>query len=67
MSAHALIGAAEGRLGEQAPLSGGSIWSTAGDEGHDDVGRVAVEVLAAPVVDGRCPRVGVPRRDLHLS
>ena len=50
------LGAAEGRLGQQAPQSGGSTWSTAGDEGQNDVGRVlAVEVLAAPVVDGRRP------------
>jgi hypothetical protein len=31
------------------------VGSAAGHEGDDDVGGVAVEVLAAPVVDGRGP------------
>ena len=47
------------------PPRGGSA-SAAGDEGDDDVGGVAVEVLAAPVVDGGRARVGVPGGDLHI-
>ncbi len=39
---------------------------SARDEGHDDVGGVAVEVLAAPVVDGGGARIGVARSDLHV-
>lgn len=37
------------------------------DEGYDDVGGVPVEVLAAPVVHGGCPRVSVPSGHLHFS
>src|SRR5918994_2368219 len=40
------------------PPRGGSA-SAAGDERDDDVGGVAVEVLTAPVVDGRGAGVGV--------
>jgi hypothetical protein len=40
--------------------------STAGDEGDDDVCGVAVEVLAAPVIDGRSPGVGVTSGDLDV-
>jgi hypothetical protein len=50
----------------EVPLRGGSA-SAAGDEGDDDVGGVAVEVLAAPVVDGRGPGVGVASGDLDVS
>ncbi len=40
--------------------------STACDEGDDDVGGVAVEVLAPTIVNGRGPRIGVAGRDLHV-
>ena len=38
----------------------------AGDEGDDDVGRVAIEVLPAPVVDRRSPWICVPGGELHV-
>jgi hypothetical protein len=41
--------------------------STAGHEGHDDVGGVAVEVLPSPVVDGRGAGIGVTSGDLDVS
>src|SRR5258708_7893633 len=41
--------------------------SAAGDVGDDDVGGVAVEVLAASVVDGGGSRVGVTGGDLDVS
>jgi hypothetical protein len=41
--------------------------SAAGDESDDDVGGVAVEVLASPVVDGRGAGVGVTGGDLDVS
>ena len=41
--------------------------SAAGDEGHDDVGGVAVEVLAATVVDRGGSRVGVAGGELHVA
>jgi hypothetical protein len=56
----------EARGVAEVPLRGGSA-SAAGDEGDDDVGGVAVEVLAAPVVDGRGPGVGVASGDLDVS
>ena len=40
--------------------------SAAGDEGDDDVGGVAIEVLAASVVDGRGAGVGVTSGDLDV-
>ena len=40
---------------------------TAGDERDDDVGGVAVEVLAASVVDGGGAWVGVTSGDLHVA
>ena len=48
------------------PPRGGSA-SAAGDEGDDDVGGVAVEVLAAPVVDRGGAGVGVAGGDLDVS
>jgi hypothetical protein len=36
-------------------------WLSAGDEGNDDVGSVAVEVLTSPVVDRGRTGIGVPR------
>jgi hypothetical protein len=39
----------------------------AGDEGSDDVGRVPVEGLAAPVVAHGRARVGVTGRFLHVT
>ena len=39
----------------------------AGDVGDDDVGGVAVEVLASPVVDGRGAGVGVAGCDLDVT
>jgi hypothetical protein len=47
---------------ERPPAAG----SAAGDEGDDDVGGVAVEVLAAPVVDRGGARIGVTRCGLHV-
>jgi hypothetical protein len=41
--------------------------SAAGDEGDNDVGGVAVEVLAAPVIDGGGSAVGVTGGDLNVS
>jgi hypothetical protein len=41
--------------------------STAGHEGHDDVGRVAVEVLPSAVVDGGRARVGVSGGELDIA
>jgi hypothetical protein len=41
--------------------------SAAGDEGDDDVGGVAVEVLSSPVVDGCSAWVGVAGGDLDVS
>ena len=41
--------------------------SAARDEGHDNVGRVSVEVLAPTVVDGGGSRIGMPRCDLHVA
>jgi len=41
--------------------------SAAGDEGDHDVGGMAVEVLAPPVVDGRGSGVGVTGGDLDVS
>jgi hypothetical protein len=41
--------------------------SAAGHEGDHDVGGVAVEVLAAPVVDSRGSGVGVSGGDLDVS
>lgn len=43
------------------------VGSSPSDEGDDDVRGVAVEVLAASVVDRGRPRVGVPGGDLHIS
>jgi len=37
-----------------------------GDEGHDDVGRVAIEVQSSPVIDRGGPRVGVSGRELGV-
>src|SRR5918994_6459076 len=48
----------EGCPAPNVPPRGGSA-SAAGDERDDDVGGVAVEVLTAPVVDGRGAGVGV--------
>jgi hypothetical protein len=50
------------RLRRNRPASG----SAAGDEGNDDVGGVAIEILAAPVVY-RWWRVAVSCRQLHLT
>ena len=41
--------------------------SAAGDEGDDDVGSVAVEVRASPVVDGGGAGVGVAGGDLDVA
>jgi hypothetical protein len=38
-----------------------------GDESNDDIGRMTVEVLPAPVVDRGRPRIGVPRRELDIT
>jgi hypothetical protein len=43
------------------------VGSSPSDEGDDHVRGVAVEVLAASVVDRGRPRVGVPGGDLHIS
>jgi hypothetical protein len=43
-----------------------SLGSATRDEGDADVGGMAVEVLAAPVVDGRGSGVGVTGRDLDV-
>src|SRR6266567_5717129 len=40
---------------------------SAGDECHDDVGGVAVEVLASPVVDRRGSGIGMAGCDLDVS
>ena len=48
------------------PLRGGAA-SAAGNESDHDVGGVAVEVLAAPVVDGCGAGVGVTGGDLDIS
>lgn len=41
--------------------------SAAGDESHDDVGSVAVEVLPPAVVDRRSPWVGVTSSNLDIA
>jgi hypothetical protein len=46
-----------------APSAG----SAAGDEGHDDVRRVTVEVLSTAVIDGRRAGIGVTSGDLHIA
>src|SRR5918994_467172 len=56
----------EGCPSPNVPPRGGSA-SAAGDERDDDVGGVAVEVLAAPVVDGRGSGGGVTGGDLDVS
>ena len=40
---------------------------TAGDEGHHDVGGMAVQVLTAPVIYGGRPGIRMSGRDLHLT
>ena len=50
--------------------SKGGIWaggSASGDEGHHDVGGVAVEVLTAPVIHRGGARISMPGSHLHLS
>ncbi len=50
--------------------SEGGIWaggSASGDEGHHDVGGVAVEVLTAPVIHRGGARISMPGSHLHLS
>jgi hypothetical protein len=42
-------------------------WSTSSDECGDNVSSAAVEVLAAMVVDGRGPGVGVAGGELNLA
>jgi hypothetical protein len=49
----------------EVPLRGGAA-SAAGNEGDHDVSGVAVEVLAAPVVDGGGSGVGVTGGDLDV-
>jgi hypothetical protein len=49
------------------PRSAARASSAAGDEGDDDVGGVAVEVLSSPVVDGCSAWVGVAGGDLDVS
>ena len=51
----------------QVPLEVARSGSAAGDESDYDVGRVAVDVLPAPVVDGGRARVGVPGSDLDVA
>ena len=41
--------------------------SAAGDEGDDDIGGVAVQVLAAAVIHGGGPGIGMSSRDLDLA
>jgi hypothetical protein len=69
MTPHSLISAADGRLPQQASKAGvrRPTELAAGDEGHDDVGGVPVQVLAAPVVHRGRPGVGVPGGNLDLS
>jgi hypothetical protein len=40
--------------------------SAAGDESHDHIGGVAVEVLASPVIHGGRPGIGVSGGDLDI-
>jgi hypothetical protein len=47
--------------------SGGQGSLSAGYEGRDHVGGVAIEVLTAPVVAGGGPGIGMPGSDLHVS
>jgi hypothetical protein len=41
--------------------------SASGDERHDDVGSMPVEVLSAPVIDRGRPRIGVSGGDLDIT
>ena len=43
-----------------------AVGSAASDERYDNVGGVAVEVLASAVIDGRGARVGVAGGDLNI-
>jgi hypothetical protein len=47
------------------------VWSapklTARHEGHHHIGGVSIEVLPPSVVDGGCPRIGVPSSNLDVS
>ena len=43
-----------------------AVMSSSGDERDDDVRSVAIEVLAAPVVDRGRARVGMASSDLHV-
>jgi len=49
------------------PEAGCGSASATGDEGDDDIGGVAVEVLVSPVVDGRGAGVGVTGGDLNVA
>ena len=53
--------------GVSVVLIAGDGWSCLCDEGDDDVGGVAVEILASPVVDRGGSGVGVSCGELHVA
>src|SRR5438128_11798892 len=57
-----LVDQADERAGQERCGRGHLVLTgtVAGDEGDDDVGRVAIEVLPAPIVDRRSPCICVP-------